>query len=200
MVANGQFEQPKIAVDLPIEVVDFEFLENFMVMENLTGPIIGMMFLQRRHTVLDMARADSTSHTSQCSWNQQATIFKCTWISFQSEEITIPTKHRLVLGTKSQIYPEYAVTGILQLSDLLFGEGNIAFSPAVIAINQGQVSNQVESFTDILFTIKKGLHVANSSIMTAEQIKTLETGFHIALPTNWQQKQRPVRDQLIEDK
>ena len=54
MVANGQLETPKSTVELKFEVGDIEFYETFIVMEKLTGPIIGLMFLQRNHTVLDM--------------------------------------------------------------------------------------------------------------------------------------------------
>ena len=54
MVANGQLETPKSAIELKFEVGDIEFHEIFVVMEHLTGPIIGLLFLQRNHTVLDM--------------------------------------------------------------------------------------------------------------------------------------------------
>ena len=49
MVAKGQLETPRGTIELKIEVGDI-----FIVMEHLTGPIIGLMFLQRNHTVLDM--------------------------------------------------------------------------------------------------------------------------------------------------
>ena len=54
MVANGQLETPKSTKELKFEVGDIEFHEIFIVMEHLTGPIIGLMFLQRNHTVLDI--------------------------------------------------------------------------------------------------------------------------------------------------
>ena len=54
MVANGQLETPKSTVELKFEVGDIEIHELFKVMENPTGPFIGLMFLQRNHTVLDM--------------------------------------------------------------------------------------------------------------------------------------------------
>ena len=54
MVANGQLETAKSTIELKFEVGDIEFHETFIVMEPLTGPIIGLMFLQRNHTVLDM--------------------------------------------------------------------------------------------------------------------------------------------------
>ena len=54
MVANGQLETSKSTIQLNFEVGDIKFHEVFIVMEHLTGPIIGLMFLQRNHTVLDM--------------------------------------------------------------------------------------------------------------------------------------------------
>ena len=54
MVANGDLETPKSTVELKFKVGDIEFHEIFMVMEKLSSPIIGLMFLQRNHTVLDM--------------------------------------------------------------------------------------------------------------------------------------------------
>ena len=57
MVANGQLETPRSTVELKFEVADIEFHELFIVMEKLTGRIIGLKFLQRNHTVI------ATRHT-----------------------------------------------------------------------------------------------------------------------------------------
>ena len=54
LVANGQLETPKSTIKLKFEVGDIEFHEIFIIMEHLTGPIIGLMFLQRNHTAPDM--------------------------------------------------------------------------------------------------------------------------------------------------
>ena len=54
MVSNGDLETPKYTVELKFEVGDIEFHEIFIVMEKLSSPINGLMFLQRNHTVLDM--------------------------------------------------------------------------------------------------------------------------------------------------
>ena len=55
MVANGQMETPKSNVELKFEVGDIEFHEIFILLEKLTGPIIGLKFLQRNNTVLDIS-------------------------------------------------------------------------------------------------------------------------------------------------
>ena len=54
MVANGQLETPKSTVELKFEVGDIEFHEIFIVMEKLPSPLIGLSFLQRNNTILDM--------------------------------------------------------------------------------------------------------------------------------------------------
>ena len=57
IVANGGVEQPIGQVLLQFEVGDLEFQERFIVMKNLTNPLIGLTFLQRNNTVLDVRQA-----------------------------------------------------------------------------------------------------------------------------------------------
>ena len=54
MVANGQLENPKSTVELKFEIGNFDVHEIFIVMEKLTSPLIGLCFLQRNNTILDM--------------------------------------------------------------------------------------------------------------------------------------------------
>ena len=54
MVANGQLEAPIATVELHFEVSDITFREKFTLMTNLTSPLIGLLFLQRNSTILDM--------------------------------------------------------------------------------------------------------------------------------------------------
>ena len=54
MVANGQLEAPIATVELQLEVGDITFGENFIVMTNLTSPLIGLLLLKRNSTILDM--------------------------------------------------------------------------------------------------------------------------------------------------
>ena len=54
MVANGQLETPIATVELQFEVGDITFREKFIVMTNLTNPLIGLLFLQRNSTIFNM--------------------------------------------------------------------------------------------------------------------------------------------------
>ena len=77
-------------------------------------------------------------------------------------EIAIPPNDRVLIRTNSLLYRENAVTGLLQPSDLLHEEGDITCCPALVTLTD--TSSKTAKF-------KKGLHFANFSVMTPEQIK-----------------------------
>ena len=172
MVANGQLETPKSTIELKFEVGDIEFHEIFIVMEHLTGPIIGLMFLQRNHTVLDMRQGILNfpffSMQLKTADHKYSNVLEPI---LNPIEITIPPNDKVLIRTNSLLYPENAVTGILQPSDLLHEEGDITFCPALVTLNDGNILIPVNSFTDHPYKLKKGLHIANFSVMTPEQMK-----------------------------
>ena len=172
MVTNGQLETPKSTIELKFEVGDIEFHEIFIVMEHLTGPIIGLMFLQRNHTVLDMRQGILNfplfSMQLKTADHKYSNVLEPI---LRPTEITIPPNDRVLIRTNSLLYPENAVTGILQPSDLLHEEGDITFCPALVTLNDGNIMIPVNNFTDHPYKLKKGLHIANFSVMTPEQMK-----------------------------
>ena len=54
MVANGQLEAPIATVELQFEVGDITFRVKFIVKTNFKSPLIGLSFLQRNNTILDL--------------------------------------------------------------------------------------------------------------------------------------------------
>ena len=56
MLANGQSEAPIATVKLQFEVGHITFREKFIFMTNLRSPLIGLLFLQRNRTILDVPR------------------------------------------------------------------------------------------------------------------------------------------------
>ena len=115
MVANGQLETPKSSVELKFEVGDIEFHEVFIVMEKLTGPIIGLLFLQRNHTVLDMRQGVLNfpffSMQLKTADHKYSNVLEPI---LNPKDVTIPAHNKIMIKTTSKIYPENAVTGILQ--------------------------------------------------------------------------------------
>ena len=52
-VANGQLEKPTAITTLKFDIGDHIFAEQFVVMKNLTGPIIGLHFMRHNSVVID---------------------------------------------------------------------------------------------------------------------------------------------------
>ena len=172
MVANGQLETPKSTVELKFEVGDIEFHEIFIVMEKLTGPIIGLMFFPRNHTVLDMRQGILNfpyfSMQLKTADHKYSNVLEPI---LNPDDITIPPNDRTLVEIKSQIYNENTVTGVLQPSDHLHEEGDITFCAAIVTLTNGNVNVHINNFTDQPYKLKKGLHIANFSVLTPEQMK-----------------------------
>ena len=172
MVANGQLENPKSTVELKSEVGDIDFHEIFIVMEKFTSPLIGLSFLQRNNTILDMRQG--VLNFPFFSMQLKTADHKYTNVMepiCAREDITIPPNDRHMVSMSSQLYDDTNVTGILQPSNDLAGDGDITFCAALVTLTQGQVSIHVNNFTDQPYTLKGGSHIANFSDLTPEQMK-----------------------------
>ena len=107
MVANGQLETPKSTVELKFEVGDIEFHEIFIVLEKLTGPIIGLMFLQWNHTVLNMRQGIlNFPYFSMQLKTADPKYSNVLEPVLNPDDITIPPNDRILIEIKSQIYNE----------------------------------------------------------------------------------------------
>ena len=172
MVANGQLETPKSTVELKFEVGDIDFHEIFIVMEKLTSPLIGLSFLQRNNTILDMRQG--ILNFPFFSMQLKTADHKYTNVMepiCAREAITIPPNDRHMVSMYSQLDDDANVTGILQPSNDLADDGDITFCAALVTLAQGQVTIHVNNFTDQSHTIKRRSHIANFYVLTPEQMK-----------------------------
>ena len=67
MIANEQLEASIATVELQFEVGDIIFRENFLVMTKLTSHLLGLLFLQRNSTVLDMRQGFLNFPSFRCN-------------------------------------------------------------------------------------------------------------------------------------
>ena len=103
MVANGK--TPKSTVKLKFEVRDIEFHEIFMVMGKLASPIIGLMFLQRNHTVLEMRQGIlNFLHFSIQLKTADHKYSNVMEPLLTPDDVTIPPNDDTVVKMQSQIY------------------------------------------------------------------------------------------------
>ena len=60
---------------------------------------------------------------------------------------------------------------MLQPSNLLHEEGNITFRAAIVKLTNRTVNVHINNFSDQPYKLKRGLHIANVSVLTPEQMK-----------------------------
>ena len=171
MVANGQLETPKRTVELKFEVGDIDFHEIFIVMEKITSPLIGLSFLLRNNTILVMRQ--KILSFPFFSMQLKTADHKYTNVMepiCARKDITIPPNDRHMVSMYSQLYDDANVTGFLQSSSDLAEDRDITLCAALVTLTQGQVTIQVNNFTDQSYTLKRGSHIA-FSVLTPEQMK-----------------------------
>ena len=141
-------------------------------MEKLTSLLIGLSFLQRNNTILDMRQGVLNfpffSMQLKTADHKYTNVMEPICIR---EDVTIPPNGRHSVLMASQLYENTTVTGILQPSNNLTDDGDIAFCAALVTLTNGQVSVHLNNFTDSPYTLKRGTQVANFTVLTPEQMK-----------------------------
>ena len=109
MVANGQLEAPIATVELQFEVGNITFREKFIVMTNLTSPLIDLLFLQRNSTILDMRQGilNFPFFPMQLK-NEDRTYPNVIEPILNPAETILQPGKRSTISVKSQIYTESA--------------------------------------------------------------------------------------------
>ena len=115
-------------------------------MEKLTSPLIGLSLLQRNNTILDNAMEPICIR----------------------EVVTIPPNDRHSVQLTSQLYEDTTGTGILQPSNTLTDDADIAFCAALVTLTNGHVSVHLNNFTDNPYTLKRGTQVSSSTVLTPD--------------------------------
>ena len=157
IVANGQLETPKSTVELKFEVGDIEFHEIVIVMEKLTSPLFGLSFLQRNNTVLDMRQG--VLNFTFLSMQLKTADHKYTNVMEPiciREDVTIPPNDQHSVLMALQLYENSTVFGILQPSNDITDDGDIAFCATLVTLTNDQVSIHLNIFTDSPYTLKRG--------------------------------------------
>ena len=172
MVANGQLEAPIAAVELQFEVGDIIFREKFIVMTNLTSPLIGLLFLQRNNIILDMRqRILNFLFFSMQLKKEDRTYPNVIEPKLNPVDTILQPGKRTTFWVTSQIYTENEATGIIQPSPLLENDEDLLICPAISSTQNYKHMVQISIFLDHPYTLKKGTHMANFSILTLEQTK-----------------------------
>ena len=170
MVANGQLEAPIATVELQFEVGDITCRENFIVMTNLRSPLIGLFFLQRNSTIRDMRQGIlSFPFFSMQLKNGDRTYPNIIEPILNPVETILQPGKRITIWVKSPIYVDNEATGIIQPSPLMENDEDLLICPAISSTQNKKHMVQINNFLGHPYTLKKGTHLANFSILTPEQ-------------------------------
>ena len=114
MVANGQLEAPIETVELQFEIGVIIFREKFIVLTNLTSPLIGLLYLQRNSTILDMRQVIlNFPFFSMQLKNEDRTYPNVIESILNPVENTIQPGKRTTIWVNAQIYTDNKATGII---------------------------------------------------------------------------------------
>ena len=172
MIANGQLEAPIATVDLLFEVDDITFREKFLVMTNLTSPLIGLLFLQRNNTLLDVRQGIlNFPFFSMQLKNEDWTYPNVIEPILNTVESILQPGKRTTVWVKLQVYTENEAKRIIQPSPLLENGEDLLICPAISSTQNNKHMAQISNFLDHPYTLKKGTHMAKLSILTPEQTK-----------------------------
>ena len=171
-VANGQLEAPIATVELQFEVGDITFREKFIVMTDLTSPLIGLLFLQRNSTILDMRQGilNFPLFSMQLK-NEDRTYPNVIEPILNPVETTLQPGKRTTIWVKSQIHTDNEATGKIQPPPLLENDEDLLICPALSSTQNNKHIVQFSNFLDHPNTLKKGTHIGNFLILTPEQTK-----------------------------
>ena len=170
MVANGQLEAPIATVELQFEVGDTTFRKKFLVMTNLTSPLIGLLFLQRNSTILDMRQGilNYPFFTMQLKIENR-TYRNVIQPILNPVDTILQSGKRTTIWVKSQVYTENEATGIFQTSPILENDEDLLICPSISSTQKNKHMVKISNFLDHPYTLKKRTHMATLSILTPEQ-------------------------------
>ena len=172
MVAKGQLEAPIATLELKFEVGDVTSTENFMVVTNLTSPLIVLLVLQRNSNILDMRQGIlNFSFFSMQLKNEDRTYPNVIEPILNPVETILQPGKPTPIWVKSQIYTDNEARGIIQPSPILEKDEDILICTALLSAQNNKQMVQDSNFLDHSYRLKKGTHIANFSISTPEQTK-----------------------------
>ena len=174
-VANGQLEKPTATATLKFDIGDLIFVEHFVVMKNLTGPIIGLYFMRHNSVVIDTTHGlihfphltmQVKSSLSETSAKPQAVLIH--------DSITIPQMTTKIITAFVDHVSEWNTTGTVTPLEKFTETASLIISHSMSIITDRKIAVRVTNTTDSPYTINKNTQIAEFSVVTPEQSKLIK--------------------------
>ena len=174
-VANGHLEKPKATTTLEFDIGDHIFAEHFVVMKNLTGPIIGLHFMRHNSVVIDTTHGlihfphltmQVKSALTQTSAKPQAVLIH--------DSITIPQKTTKTITAFVDHVSEWNTTRTVTPVEKFTETSSVIISHSMSTITDRKIAVRVTNTTESPYTINKNTQIAEVSVFTPEQSKFIK--------------------------
>ena len=185
-VANGQLEKPTATTTLKFDNGDHIFAEHFVVMKNLTGPIIALHFTKHNSVVIDTTHGlihfphltmQIKSASNQASAKPQPVLIH--------DSITIPQMTTKTITAYVDHSSEWNTTGTATPVKKFTEAASLIISHSMSTTIDRKIAVKVTNTTESPYTITKITQIAEFSVLTPEQskfIKPVDTAIHSMIP------------------
>ena len=174
-VANGQLEKPTATTTPKFDFGVHSFAENFVMMKNLTGLIIGLHFMRHNSVVIDTTHGlihfphltmQVKSSLSQTSAKLQVVLIH--------DSIKIPQMTTKTITAFVDHVSEWNTTGTVTPVEKFTEAASLIISPSISTIIDRKIAVGVTNTTDLPYTINKNTQIAEFSVVTSEQSKFIK--------------------------
>ena len=174
-VANGQLEKPTATATLKFDMGDHTFAEHFVVMKNLTGPIIGLHFMRHNSVVIDTTHGlihfphltmQVKSALNQTSVKPQAVLIH--------DNTTIPQMTTKTIIAFVDHNSEWNTTRTVTPVEKFTETASLIISHSMSTIIDRKIAVRVTNTTESPYTINKNTQIAEFSVVTPEQSKFIK--------------------------
>ena len=174
-VANGQLEKPTATATFKFDIGDHIFAEHFVVMKNLTRPIIGLHFIEHNSVVIDTTHGlihfphltmQVKSALSQTSAKPQLVLVH--------DSITIPQMTTKTNTAFVDYSSEWKTTGTVTPVEKFTKAASLIISHSISTIFDRKIAVRVTNTTESPYTINKNTQIAEFSVVTPEQSKFIK--------------------------
>ena len=169
-VANGLLEKPTPTATLKFDIGDHIFAEHFVVMKNLTGPIIGLHFMKHNSVVIDTAHGlihfphltmQVKSASSQASAKPQIVLIH--------DSITISQMITKTITAFVDHSSEWNTTGTVTPVEKFTEAASLIISHSMSTIIDKKIAVRATKTTESPYAINKNTQIAEFSVVTPQQ-------------------------------
>ena len=163
-------------------MADFMLKENFIIMKNPPSPLIGLCFLRRNNAIFDVTQGILTfpNLSMQLKPDTQTSIRSATPL-FAENTYTLRPGETLAVASKVPQLLDHDATVIVTPSQQCENYDNTFITATLSTVHNNAIGYQIINFSELPYTIKLNIHLADFKILTPEQIQHPTSGSSVII-------------------